>query len=260
MIFYLLSIALYMSAFSVQFSSLKRRNIDNKKLVLALTFAGALMHTVSLYQVMITSVGVDFGFFKVSSMIALFFTVFLTLSAFTKPVENLLLALLPVSVFALTIAQFFPETFTPKMYSTGILAHVIISILAYSIITICATHAVLILLLDRKLKTHHAGGIIWGLPPLQTMERLLWEMLVLGMIGLTLAIATGLLYIDDLFAQHLIHKTTLTILSWTVFATLLIGHAKQGWRGRIAARWTLGGAIILLIAFMGSKFVLELVL
>jgi len=260
MIFYLLSIALYLSAFSVQFLRLKNRRVDNKRLVLALTLAGVLMHIGSLNQVMISPTGVDFGFFKVSSMIALFFTLFLAVSAITKPVDNLLLALLPVSIFALSTAQFLPETFTPKIYSNGMLVHIVISILAYSIITICATHAILILILDKRLKSHHPSGMTWGLPPLQTMEKLLWEMLVLGMIGLTLAIVSGVLYIDDLFAQHLIHKTTLTLISWIVFATLLIGHIKQGWRGRIAARWTLVGAAILLIAFMGSKFVLELVL
>lgn len=228
--------------------------------MLILTSVGVIFHAITVFQSMVSGNQVDFGFYKISSMIALFFTFLLVISAYSKPVDNLLLALLPVSIFALLISIFFPSPFEPKMYSYGMLAHIIISILAYSIMTISATHAIIILLVDKRLKSHHPGGMVWGLPPLQTMERLLWEMLVVGMLALTLAILTGLIYVDDIFAQHLIHKTILTILAWVTFAVLLVGHIRNGWRGRVAARWTLSGFAILLIAFMGSKFVLELIL
>lgn len=209
---------------------------------------------------MVSVAGVDFGFYKISSMIALFFSILLVVSAYNKPTDNLLLTLLPVSVAAVIMAEFLSTGFSPKHYSPGMLAHIIISILAYSVMTISATHAILILFQERRLKSHRPGGMTWGLPPIQTMDRLLWEMLVVGMIGLTLAIVTGFFYIENLFAQHLFEKTLLTLFSWITYAVLLVGHIRNGWRGRIAARWTLSAFAILLIAFMGSKFVFELLL
>lgn len=260
MIYLFVAIAFYLSAFIAQVASLKNQTRTNRKLILMMVSAGVLFHAITAYSAMISPQGVDFGFYKMSSMVALFFSFLVVVSAISKPIDNLLLALLPVSIFALLIAQLLPSSFEPKLYGAGVLAHIIISILAYSIMTISATHAILILLQDRQLKSHHPGGMFWGLPPLQTMEKLLWEMLVVGMVGLTLAIITGLIYLEDIFAQHLLHKTILTILAWSAYAVLLIGHVKNGWRGRVAARWTLSAFALLLIAFMGSKFVLELIL
>jgi len=92
------------------------------------------------------------------------------------------------------------------------------------------------------------------------MEALLFELIAIGFIVLSIALATGFLYLDDMFAQHLAHKTILSILAWCTFATLLWGHFHFGWRGRVAVRWTIIGFTVLMLAYFGSKFVLELML
>jgi ABC-type uncharacterized transport system permease subunit len=259
MIYLWVTVACYAATIVLQFRRLMHKSTISRSAVFSVAALGVIFHAITLYQSMVSPLGVDFGFYKISSMIALFFSILLVGSAYNKATENLLLALLPVSVITVILAHYFSTDVQPKQYGTGILSHIVLSILAYSVMTISATHAVLILLQDRRLKSHKPRGIAWGLPPLQTMERLLWEMLVVGMVSLTLAILTGFFYIEDLFAQHLFQKTLLTLLSWVTYAVLLIGHVKNGWRGRTAASWTLSAFAILIIAFMGTKFMFEFV-
>jgi ABC-type uncharacterized transport system permease subunit len=92
------------------------------------------------------------------------------------------------------------------------------------------------------------------------MEAMLFELLWIGVALLTIAIVSGAVFVDDIFAQHLVHKTVLTIAAWLLFSTLLWGHYKLGWRSKTAVRFTLTGFALLMLAFFGSKLVLELIL
>lgn len=92
------------------------------------------------------------------------------------------------------------------------------------------------------------------------METLLFQMLGAGIIFLTISLISGFLFIEDLFAQHLVHKTVLSLLAWVIFSGLLIGRSRYGWRGQTAIQWTLIGFVLLLLAYFGSKLVLELIL
>jgi ABC-type uncharacterized transport system permease subunit len=98
------------------------------------------------------------------------------------------------------------------------------------------------------------------MPPLQTMEALLFQIIAVGELLLSVALLSGFVYLEDIFAQHLMHKTVLSIFAWLVFAVLLWGRWRLGWRGKLAIRWTLAGFVALMLAYFGSKFVLELVL
>jgi ABC-type uncharacterized transport system permease subunit len=82
----------------------------------------------------------------------------------------------------------------------------------------------------------------------------------LGVSFLSLSLITGFLFVEDLFVQHLVHKTVLSIIAWCVFTILLWGHWQYGWRGRTAIKWNLSGFFVLMLAYFGSKFVLELIL
>jgi len=141
-----------------------------------------------------------------------------------------------------------------------VLLLIVLSIMAYSLFAIAAVQAILLAIQDHQLRNRRPGGIIRALPPLQTMEDLLMQLILAGFILLTLALLSGFFFLEDIFAQHLVHKTVLSIAAWLVFATLLWGRWKFGWRGRTAIRWTLGGYIALMLAYFGSKLVLELLL
>jgi ABC-type uncharacterized transport system permease subunit len=129
------------------------------------------------------------------------------------------------------------------------------------VLLMAAVQAVLIHLQRRELK-HTTRQRIWVqlLPPLQSMETLLFDMLMVGFGLLTVALALGAVTVDNLLAQHLVHKTFFSVLSWAVFAGLLWGHWRYGWRGQRAVRFTLTGFALLAVGFVGSKLVLELIL
>ncbi len=138
--------------------------------------------------------------------------------------------------------------------------HVILSIIAYSLLTIASLQAVFLAYQNHLLKTKQHITQTRFLPPLQTMESLLFELLWAGEILLTLAIISGFWFLEDMFAQHLIHKTVFAIAAWSIYAGLLWGRHFRGWRGNKAIRWTLAGFISLMLAYFGTKIVLEVIL
>jgi len=73
-------------------------------------------------------------------------------------------------------------------------------------------------------------------------------------------IRCGFAFLDDIFAQHLVHKTVLSMLAWVIFAFLLWGRYTYGWRGKKAIKLSLGGFVFLMLSYFGSKFVSELIL
>jgi ABC-type uncharacterized transport system permease subunit len=113
---------------------------------------------------------------------------------------------------------------------------------------------------DNHLRQRQPGGFVRGLPPLQTMESLLFEMIAAGFVLLTFALLSGFAFLQNMFAQHLVHKTVLSTIAWLVFGGLLLGRYRYGWRGRTAITWTLSGFVLLILAYFGSKAVLQLVL
>lgn len=183
------------------------------------------------------------------------------LSALTKPVENLGILLLPLAALAIILALRFPSIkLMQESELLGLNLHVLLSLLAYSLLLLAAVQAVLLSIQERHLHNRRPGGFVRLLPPLQTMESLLFEMIGAGFFLLGLALISGFVFLEDMLAQHLLHKTVLSIISWLVFAALLWGRFRFGWRGRTAIKWTLSGFGLLMLAYFGSKAVLELIL
>jgi len=140
--------------------------------------------------------------------------------------------------------------------------HLVISMLAYSFFTIASLHVLLMAVLEKRLHAGTLPPLLRGLPPLLAMERLLFRIIAAGFILLTLSLASGMIFSEELFGKPLqvSHKVIFGILAWLIFGTLLLGRLRWGWRGRTAQRWTLAGFLVLLLAYIGSKFVLEVVL
>ena len=138
--------------------------------------------------------------------------------------------------------------------------HAWLALLAYATLAVAALLALMLWLQERALRRREFHGWLRALPPLVALETLLFRTIAAGFILLSATLLTGALFVADMFAQHLVHKTVLSVLSWLVFGCLLVGRWRYGWRGRVAARWTLAAMALLVLAFFGSKFVLELVL
>jgi ABC-type uncharacterized transport system permease subunit len=228
---------------------------------IALGFAAAVLHAVLLWGDTLTGTGLNVAFFSVTSLVAWAIAVLLLFSALGKPVENLGIALLPLAGLAVLLAWRHPGfKLLPETAPWALRAHVLVSLLAYAILTVASVQAILLAIQDRHLHRRQPVGFVRALPPLQTMESLLFEMIALGFLLLSVALGTGFMFLEDMFAQHLAHKTILSVAAWTVFGILLWGRFRFGWRGRTALRWTLAGFVVLMIAYFGSKFVLELIL
>ncbi len=228
---------------------------------IGLGLAGVALHALLLFQNFLVEGGINLGFFNAFSLVAWTILLLLMFSALTKPVENLGIALLPMAALTVMLEQQFPsDHFLSQDASWGLQLHVLVSLLAYSLLALASVQAILLAVQDHHLHNRHPGGFIRALPPLQTMETLLFEMIGLGFLLLTLALISGFLFLDDMFVQRLVHKTILSIAAWLVFGTLLWGRYRSGWRGQKALIWTLVGFVVLMLAYFGSKFVIELLL
>jgi len=232
-----------------------------RSLGIGLGFAALLLHGVMLYFELFTAGGLNLSFFNAVSLAAWTVAGLLLVSALSKPVENLAILALPVAAITVLLDLRFPGShLLGPNAGWALRVHVLTSMLAYSLLTLASAQAILLAVQDNHLRRHHPGGFIRALPPLQTMESLLFEMISLGFVLLSVALATGFIYLEDMFAQHLVHKTVLSIVAWIAFAVLLWGRYRFGWRGRTAIRWTLVGFAVLMLAYFGSKAVIELIL
>jgi ABC-type uncharacterized transport system permease subunit len=134
------------------------------------------------------------------------------------------------------------------------------ALLAYVTLAIAAVLAVLLWLQERALRQRRLVDWLRALPPLVELETLLFRTIATGFVMLTAALLSGVLFVEDLMAQHLAHKTVFSLLSWLAFGALLLGRRLRGWRGTTAVHWTLVAMALLVLAFFGSNAVLELVL
>lgn len=258
-----LAIALYIATTCLLAASLRPGAPARTRWVLWLGFAAAVLHAINLHDGVLVAGGLDLGFFRSLSLATWVIALLVVLLALRAPVANLGLGLFPLAALALLLNLLLggtPAAPTVPTTDSHLDFHILVSIAAYAVLTLAAMQAVLVGLQQRLLHRHHPGGILHALPPLSLMETLLFRMIGIGFGLLTLALASGFVFLDDMFAQQLVHKTVLSILGWALFGALLLGHRLVGWRGPTAVRFTLGGIALLVLAYFGSKFVLELIL
>jgi len=228
---------------------------------LTLGWLAVVLHGIALTDMAATAGGLNLSFLSAMSLVAWIIVAILLLTALVKPVDKLGMVVFPMAALILLLKLGIPESVhTVKHQSWPMAAHIVVSMLAYSFLNIAAFQAALLAFQDWRLRSHHSDILVRSLPPLQTMESLLFQLIAAGFVLLSASLITGFIFLEDMFAQHLAHKTVLSILAWVLFGVLLIGRACYGWRGTLAIRWTLGGFLSLMLAYFGSKMVLEWIL
>lgn len=255
-------IALYLIASALLVRQVRARDrlLISKSFMTAL-LAAMLLHCVTMHLSLFKDGQFHLSFFNISPLIFFIAVAVLLPPLFKRlPVENILLIALPLTALSIAVAAWMPDQSVKVITDVGVISHLVLSIAAYSLMTIAALQAVMLSLQEHALKDHKLRRVIKFLPPLQAMEELLFQVLVSGFVLLSVSILSGFVFLDDMFAQHLAHKTVLSIIAWLVFAILIYGRFARGWRGKTAAYWTIGGFIILMLAYFGSKFVLEVLL
>ncbi len=262
-IIYLLASVCYLTVFfSLLYGLYNKRSVGSASVQQLLLLFGSGLHTWLLLPAIVTNEGLNFNVFNVVSLTCLFLLLFFLLFSLFRSIISLAILAAPTAFMGLTIGFFAKAPYQPiSEISTGLKAHILISIAAYSLLLMSSVQAVIVHLQIRELK-HQTYNRLWvsKLPPLQTMEQLLFDMLLFGFILLSTALLMGAVYVDNLLSQHLAHKTAFSLLSWVIFANLIYGHWRYGWRGRKAANFTISGFALLALGFIGSKVVLELFL
>lgn len=257
----ILAVVCYLGAAILQYFNLARRDNSRRNQVLVLSALALVFHTLSFQGTVITDAGMHLGFFKISTLVGWLIAILLLVSSIKKPLENLFIGVYPITALSVLSALFYQNTTEPVIHlSVHSVSHILLSLFAYSVLTIASIQAVLLAWQDQHLRHQRANGFIMRLPPLQIMEQLLFELIWVGVLLLSAAIVSGAFFIDDLFAQHLAHKTLLSLIAWGIFSLLLFGRHWMGWRGSIAIRWTLSGYLLLMLAYFGTKLVLEIIL
>ena len=259
--FIALSLITYISAWAILSHNLYRGERFMPNAVMGVIALAAVFHGIELYQDMFDHDYVLLGVFNVLSLTSWVIICIVGLSALKKPLHNLFIGLIPLTIITLILSASFESPLTPVEHLTpGMITHILLSLLAYSLLAIATIQALVIAYQNKKLKSKHPLKVMGVLPPLQTMETLLFEIIWVGFILLTLSILSGFLFIDDFFVQKLSHKTLFSSISWIIYAILLGGHVTLGWRGKTALKWVLWGFAALVLAYIGSKLVIEIIL
>lgn len=255
------AILLYSVSFSLLVIELRKHTLVATRTFAACFYGAALIHASTLSFNVFYHGTLQLGFYNTSTLIFCVMSLLSCLSIARKlPIESLLILLIPFCIISLLLSEWGPEEQNNIIYDGGVITHIVLSILAYSLMTFAALQALALAAQESILRQQHLKPMLAILPPLQTMEKLLFEIIWIGFILLTLSIISGIVFLDNIFAQHLVHKTFFSIIAWIIFGTLLLGRTLKGWRGITATKWTISGFIALMLAYFGSRFVLEILL
>jgi ABC-type uncharacterized transport system permease subunit len=257
----LIAIILYLLGSLFLLRTIVRKKDLQKKTLISIAASAIIFHLIGIYQMLVLPEGINLGIFNMASAFMLAINLLTLGSSIQKPLHNLFVFLFPLSILSILLS-IFSSTTEPHIIGVGkgIAGHIIFSVLSYCILAMATFQALLWSWQNHQIKQHKATGTVRLLPPLQTMEQLLFEMLWFGVILLALGIAMGFVYLDDIFSQQLVHKTVLSLFALLVFSALLVGRKTLGWRGKTAVKWVLSGFSLLMLAYFGSKFVLEVLL
>ncbi|GHD74478.1 cytochrome C assembly family protein [Vogesella fluminis] len=222
-----------------------------------------LLHAIVLVLPVLRSGTVSLGLGTALSLLSwMMLLIFWTGSYFSR-MEGLQTFLVPVAFVTVLLAEILPlPRNTYAVDDIAFLLHMVVSLLAYSLFAIGALIAILMLMQERALHERKPGRLSGKLPPLLVMENLMFQTLGTGFLLLTASLASGVLFSEEVFGKPAVfnHKTVFAVTSWLVFGALLIGRRYRGWRGKLAIRWTLGGFALLLLAYIGTKAVMQFIL
>ncbi|WP_028537173.1 cytochrome C assembly family protein [Paludibacterium yongneupense] len=243
-----------------QDESASTRNLRREYLLLGgLLLLHALAVLAPFAQGAVLSVGVG----RVLALVVWLMLVIYWTCSFFYRLDGLQLFMMPLAMLSLAFAQFFPgDHILHDPGSPALVLHILVSVLAYSLFAIAVLIALLMLALERALHDKRGSTLVRRLPPLLSLEKMMFQVIAVGFSLLSVSLVSGSVFSEELFGKPAMftHKTVFGVMSWLLFGLLLLGRRLRGWRGRVAIRWTLAGFAALMLAYIGSKIVLELIL
>jgi ABC-type uncharacterized transport system permease subunit len=229
--------------------------------VLSLAASAIVLHAVVLFPDLRLESALNLSLTAAFSLVAWIVAVLYLLASLYRPVDSLGILVMPLAGLIVWVTSSWPTQHPIAMSSPWQTLHIIVSLLAYSLLCLASAQSLLLLAQERGLKQKHPGGLR-ALPPMETTETLMFQMIGLGFGLLTLTVLSGVMFSETVFGKpfRFTHHMVLALCAWIVYAILIFGRWRLGWRGRAAIRWTLAGFVLLVLAYFGSKFVLEVLL
>jgi ABC-type uncharacterized transport system permease subunit len=222
--------------------------------------AGVLLHAHNLHTEIYKETGLHLSIASSLSLIALQLAVIGLLGALEPTLRGMTAGLLLLAAIASIPMPIFPAPESESVLTWQVQAHIMVAMFAYSLLTVGVIVALFALVQDRRLRSGKFSAANQLFAPLETTEKLLFGIAAAGFTGLLLAVVSGFTFVENLFAQHLVHKTSLSLLALLLFGILVAGRMFAGWRGKRAVYLYLWGFAILCLAYFGSRFVLEVIL
>jgi len=223
----------------------------------------SVLHGIHLYSDLIENGDINLALGNIFSLVCLMSVIMFWLGALVRQITNLGVIVLPIGFLGLLASSYAPGTaFILRDTPPSLWAHLTIAILAFGFLCIAAVQAILLFFQEKQLQSVNPGGFFPALPAIQTMEKNMVQLTLFGVALLTINLATGLLSSWQVHGKTIEfnHHILLSILAWIGFSTLLIGRKLFGWRGQVAAKWTLFAFFLLLLAYFGTRIVTSIIL
>jgi ABC-type uncharacterized transport system permease subunit len=210
-----------------------------------------------------TPAGLDLSLPNAVSVVAALVALVAWASGLLQTLPAVGTVVLPIAAIASLLPAFFtnPHRF-PYAGEPWAALHIAVALVAYALFLVAALQALLLMGLEKRLRRRLPDPGATGVPPLLTLERFLFRLITVGFVLLTLTLASGMLFSEQIFGKPMLftHRNVFSILGWLTFGALLFGHWRYGWRGRVALRWIVAGTLFVFLAYLGEKFVLEVLL
>lgn len=252
------TVILYAAASVWQGILLFNKRVNKQFWTLFAGFSAIVLHAHLLYGWVGLPQQQNLSLFNLASLIAGLVALLILCLSLVKPVANLVIFIFPMAIITLLAAQYFSTPWISHVLEPHQWWHILLATLAFGVMGVAALQALLLGLQERLLHRRQATGMVQVLPPVETMETMLFQLIVLGFILLSILVVTSLWMFPHIFAPYVWQKVGVSLVAWFTFAILLWGRCSFGWRGVKAVRWTLAGVGWIMIVYFGSEIFLQL--
>ena len=232
--------------------------------------AALMLHAWAVVQDTATAQGLDFSLLNAISVVGALLAAVAWASGLLRTVPSIGAIILPIAAAAVLLPALLPHVSpvfaNPHRFAYGAESlaalHVAVALVSYAMFLVAAVLALVVMGLEKRLRHNVLDASGATVPPLLTLERFLFRLVAVGFVLLTITLASGMVFTEQLFGKPLTftHKIVFSVLGWLTIGALLWGRWRYGWRGRVALRWIIAGSLFVFLAYLGSKFVFEVLL
>jgi ABC-type uncharacterized transport system permease subunit len=257
----MLCFAFYGLSAAIIVHGLFSQQVTHNRFLLISTMAAIVIHGMIIIHVLFVEADQSMSMLKVASLVAWLINVTMLIASLKLPTSILLPVVYSFSGLIVLLSDLMPGAHVVEVnMPPALLVHITLSLFAYACLGIAVLYAIQLAYINLRLKEKSASLLDTSLPPLMVVEGILFKLLLVGTVLLTLALISGFVFLENMFAQEQAHKTLLSLLAWSLYAGILIGHFRFGWRGKPVITATIIGSILLTLAYFGSRFVREVLI